>query len=113
MILKLKIFFAISDCRQSVREKRAKKARAPEPVNFEIEPQQELDNDSGSQEKDIPMIPSNFLSPSVREYLELGKSIPGKCLFHFLKENNTSMYFRKAWCRLSYIICDTIYKFLL
>lgn len=70
--------FLISDCRESVREKRAKKARAPEPVNFEIEPQQDLENDSGSQEKDIPMIPSNFLSPSVREYLELGKSIPGE-----------------------------------
>uniref|UniRef100_A0A1B0BGV7 Uncharacterized protein n=1 Tax=Glossina palpalis gambiensis TaxID=67801 RepID=A0A1B0BGV7_9MUSC len=33
-------------------------------------------DDSGSQEKDIPEIPTNFLSPSVREYLELGKSIP-------------------------------------
>lgn len=53
--------------------------RAPEPVHFEPEPPQDLDSeDSGSQEKDLPEIPTNFLSPSVREYLELGKSIPGK-----------------------------------
>lgn len=30
---------------------------------------------------EIPIIPPGFLSPSVQEYLELGKSIPGK-LFH-------------------------------
>lgn len=59
-------------------------------MNFEPEPQQDLEidnnrnddddhnDDGGSQEKDIPEIPTNFLSPSVREYLELGKSIPGK-----------------------------------
>lgn len=68
------------DCRETERSKRTKRPRAPEPaVNFEPEPQQDLENEeSGSQEKDLPEIPDNFLSPSVREYLELGKSIPGK-----------------------------------
>lgn len=58
-----------------MRSKRAKRPRAPEP-----EPQQDLENEyNGSQEeKDINEIAGNFLSPSVREYLELGKSIPGK-----------------------------------
>lgn len=62
-----------------MRSKRAKRPRAPEP-----EPQQDLENeDNGSQEdKDISEIPDNFLSPSVREYLELGKSIPGKSHTH-------------------------------
>lgn len=62
-----------------MRSKRAKRPRAPEP-----EPQQDLENeDNGSQEdKDISEIPDNFLSPSVREYLELGKSIPGKSHAH-------------------------------
>lgn len=27
---------------------------------------------------DAPVVPPGFLSPSVREYLDLGKSIPGK-----------------------------------
>lgn len=46
---------------------------------FEPEPHQELDSDDTvNPDKDIPEIPTNFLSPSVREYLELGKSIPGK-----------------------------------
>lgn len=81
--LKLIIFFVLSlfpvDCRETERSKRTKRPRAPEPVNFEPEPQQDLENeDTGSQEKDLPEIPDNFLSPSVREYLELGKSIPGE-----------------------------------
>lgn len=70
--------YFLADCHETVRSKRAKRPRAPEPVNFEPEPQQDLENDeNGSQEKDLPEIPDNFLSPSVREYLELGKSIPG------------------------------------
>lgn len=74
------IYFSLPiDCRETERSKRTKRPRAPEPVNFEPEPQQDLENEeSGSQEKDLPEIPDNFLSPSVREYLELGKSIPGK-----------------------------------
>lgn len=72
-------FLISTDCSETTRTKRAKRPRAPEPVNFEPEPQQDLENEeSGSQEKDIPEIPTNFLSPSVREYLELGKSIPGE-----------------------------------
>jgi len=75
--------YLLADCRETVRSKRAKRPRAPEPVNFEPEPQQDLENDeSGSQEKDLPEIPENFLSPSVREYLELGKSIPGEFKNH-------------------------------
>ena len=53
-------------------------------MHFEPEPHQDLESDdSGSQEKDLPEIPTNFLSPSVREYLELGKSIPGKNQWHW------------------------------
>ncbi|EDW59339.2 uncharacterized protein [Drosophila virilis] len=72
-------YLLFTDCRETERSKRTKRPRAPEPVNFEPEPQQDLENEeSGSQEKDLPEIPDNFLSPSVREYLELGKSIPGR-----------------------------------
>ncbi|XP_075147323.1 uncharacterized protein LOC142221453 isoform X2 [Haematobia irritans] len=71
-------FLLITDCQDKIRAKRAKRPRAQDPVNFEPEPHQDLENeDSTNSEKDIPEIPSNFLSPSVREYLELGKSIPG------------------------------------
>lgn len=57
----------------NVRTKRAKKARASgNPL--ENEPNQRLDE----PEIHAPMIPTGFLSPSVKEYLELGKSIPGR-----------------------------------
>lgn len=55
-----------------MRTKRAKKVRASgNPLVSE--PNQSLD-----EPEVIPMIPTGFLSPSVKEYLELGKSIPGR-----------------------------------
>lgn len=70
-------YLLITDCRETVRSKRAKRPRAPSASEFRHEPEQALDDDGSSQEK-TPTIPTNFLSPSVREYLELGKSIPGR-----------------------------------
>lgn len=56
-----------------MRTKRAKKARASgNPL--QNEPNQRLDE----PEIQTPTIPTGFLSPSVKEYLELGKSIPGR-----------------------------------
>lgn len=61
---------------QSIRSKRAKKPRTPGAAAIVKEPDQRLDNDQPEVEQ--PVIPKGFLSPSVKEYLELGKSIPGK-----------------------------------
>lgn len=63
----------------SIRSKRAKK-RSSSVVTVGPEPSQRLD----VERPDVPIIPPGFLSPSVQEYLELGKSIPGKFLFDFL-----------------------------
>lgn len=61
----------VIDCTETQNVKRT---RAPaSPFNIVPETKQNLD-DKG----DSPEIPIGFLSPSVREYLELGKSIPGK-----------------------------------
>ncbi|KAG5672874.1 hypothetical protein PVAND_002962 [Polypedilum vanderplanki] len=58
---------------RNTRTKRAKKARASgNPLNQE--PNQRLDDN----DMQMPSIPTGFLSPSVKEYLELGKSIPGR-----------------------------------
>lgn len=61
---------------QNIRIKRAKKARASGNPHLGQEPNQRLDE----IEIQAPLIPKNhqFLSPSVKEYLELGKSIPGR-----------------------------------
>lgn len=56
------------------RAKRAKKPRASGNPHLNQEPNQRLDE----TEIPSPMIPNGFLSPSVKEYLELGKSIPGR-----------------------------------
>lgn len=62
---------------QNIRSKRAKKPRASgSPTGTVAEPDQRLDNDQS--EVSSPVIPTGFLSPSVKEYLELGKSIPGE-----------------------------------
>lgn len=56
----------------STRTKRAKK-RSSSVVTVGPEPHQRLD----VERPEVPIIPAGFLSPSVQEYLELGKSIPG------------------------------------
>lgn len=42
------------------------------------EPSQNLDNGDANSGDVQPVVPPGFLSPSVQEYLELGKSIPGE-----------------------------------
>lgn len=68
-----------SEEQQNIRSKRAKKPRASGQPVVVPEPDQRLDNDQS--EISSPVIPTGFLSPSVKEYLELGKSIPGKTFF--------------------------------
>lgn len=55
--------------------RRVKKARAPIALDILPEPDQQLERNNLNPESTIP---PGFLSPSVKEYLELGKSIPGK-----------------------------------
>lgn len=69
------LFFYFPESKESVREKRARK-RASSAVEFnKNEPKQDLDANDPDRS---PEIPNSFLSASVREYLELGRSIPGK-----------------------------------
>lgn len=66
-----------TESKESVREKRARK-RASSAIEFSRhEPKQDLDINEPEQPADIP---TSFLSQSVREYLELGRSIPGNIL---------------------------------
>lgn len=74
--------FSFTDCRETVRSKRAKRPRASSAIEFRPEPEQELDEADGNTQEKPLTIPTSFLSPSVREYLELGKSIPGKIHYH-------------------------------
>ena len=80
ILLKLCNFIADgSEEQQNIRSKRAKKPRTPGAAAVVKEPDQRLDNEQS--EISSPVIPTGFLSPSVKEYLELGKSIPGKIHF--------------------------------
>ncbi|XP_058125830.1 uncharacterized protein LOC131281591 [Anopheles ziemanni] len=66
---------------QKNRTKRGRNARTSNTAQSVdgSEPSQDLDSNGNSQqEQDVPDIPPGFLSPSVQEYLELGKSIPGR-----------------------------------
>lgn len=65
----------ISESKESVREKRARK-RASSAVEFNGNQEPKQDLDAGDAEA-TPDVPNGFLSASVREYLELGRSIPG------------------------------------
>jgi hypothetical protein len=59
---------------------RFKRPRAPSAASFSEEPQQDLEERGGALpilNADLGVSPPGFLSPSVKEYLELGKSIPG------------------------------------
>ncbi|KAG4074249.1 hypothetical protein HA402_008658 [Bradysia odoriphaga] len=69
-------YLLFTESKESVREKRARK-RASSAIEFSRhEPKQHLDVPEPEQPADI--IPNGFLSQSVREYLELGRSIPGR-----------------------------------
>ncbi|XP_026472333.1 uncharacterized protein LOC113376582 [Ctenocephalides felis] len=65
---------------------RVKRPRAPESLFGLREPPQEINHflsDNPDERNNLPKnlqanVPPGFLSPSVREYLELGKSIPGR-----------------------------------
>ncbi|XP_053682312.1 uncharacterized protein LOC128732900 [Sabethes cyaneus] len=63
---------------ENVRTKRGRKPRVSVlPSRVDAEPSQSLDHGESAGD-DSPVIPPGFLSPSVQEYLELGKSIPGR-----------------------------------
>lgn len=61
------------------QKSRVKRPRAPPPPE---EPENYVDDYDDLGERNNPLnskyVPAGFLSPSVQEYLELGKSIPGK-----------------------------------
>ncbi|XP_058824585.1 uncharacterized protein LOC131685133 [Topomyia yanbarensis] len=68
----------IDGSEENVRTKRGRKPRVSVlPARVDAEPSQNLDHGE-PQGDDSPVIPPGFLSPSVQEYLELGKSIPGR-----------------------------------
>lgn len=60
---------------------RYKRPRSPAAHDLQVDPQQDLDDRDSLPLLDPDLVPvsspSAFLSPSVKEYLELGKSIPG------------------------------------
>ncbi|KAK7602639.1 hypothetical protein V9T40_006613 [Parthenolecanium corni] len=58
--------------------KATKKERAPAADRISPDPDQSLDERNGLLHEQETNLPPGFLSPSVREYLELGKSIPGR-----------------------------------
>ncbi|XP_065225664.1 uncharacterized protein LOC135849250 [Planococcus citri] len=58
--------------------KSTKKERAPASEHLTVDPEQSLDERNGLLNEHESDLPPGFLSPSVREYLELGKSIPGR-----------------------------------
>lgn len=82
------VFLFSTESKESVREKRARK-RASSAVEFNgnQEPKQDLD---ASDAEATPDVPNGFLSASVREYLELGRSIPGWYTFNSIYLINIS-----------------------
>lgn len=68
----LKLIFLSDGLEQKSRVKRP---RAPPPPD----PENDVDGDFDERNNDLStsFVPAGFLSPSVLEYLELGKSIPG------------------------------------
>lgn len=74
------LFLADGREENSVRTKRGRKPRVSVvSQRVDEEPSQNLDS-SDNQGDVAPVVPPGFLSPSVQEYLELGKSIPGRLL---------------------------------
>lgn len=71
---------------------RVKRPRAPESLFGLREPPQEINHflsDNPDERNNLPKnlqanVPPGFLSPSVREYLELGKSIPGMIKYTYI-----------------------------
>lgn len=74
-ILQLKLAFAggARGGRGSKVSKRAKPLDPDEDDYYYDDPVDERNNPTN----EAPAVPPGFLSPSVREYLDLGKSIPG------------------------------------
>lgn len=89
-----------SEQQQTIRSKRAKKPRTPGAPAFGPEPDQRIDEERSESDIPVPVIPQGFLSPSVKEYLELGKSIPG--LLEWLRKKSqirtSSQSTRFEWC---------------
>ncbi|KYN17508.1 hypothetical protein ALC57_10213, partial [Trachymyrmex cornetzi] len=75
-ILQLKITFAggVRGAQGSKVSKRAKPLDPDEDDYYYDDPVDERNNPTN----EAPAVPPGFLSPSVREYLDLGKSIPGR-----------------------------------
>ncbi|XP_019761192.1 uncharacterized protein LOC109538409 [Dendroctonus ponderosae] len=67
-------YFLVSDGLE--QKSRVKRPRAPPPPD----PENDVDGDFDERNNDLStnFVPAGFLSPSVLEYLELGKSIPGR-----------------------------------
>lgn len=74
--------------------RRVKKARAPAALDIHpSEPDQQLERNNLNPQSAIP---PGFLSPSVQEYLELGKSIPGKSKKLFLMNHWVTLFKSKV-----------------
>lgn len=54
-----------------------KKPRAPAANDYVRDPKQGIDEEEDEEDRRKTLPPPGFLSASVQEYLELGKSIPG------------------------------------
>lgn len=69
------------------QKSRTKRPRAPSP-----DPENDVDSEFDERNNDLStnFLPPGFLSPSVLEYFELGKSIPGEAhkTFFFLWSSN-------------------------
>lgn len=75
-VIKLSIYYLYFVPGAYDQRSRTKRPRAPVAPQEILEPEQNLDERNNDLQHPLP--PPGFLSPSVLEYLELGKSIPGK-----------------------------------
>lgn len=75
--------------------KRPRAPSAPDP-DVDVAPgDQALDERNGPPKQ--PSVPPGFLSPSVKEYLELGKSIPGKSQTSKSLFRTTPLYYKPQY----------------
>ncbi|KAL1464701.1 hypothetical protein WDU94_004325 [Cyamophila willieti] len=73
------IYYATSLANGLEEGSSVKKARAPAASDYVRDPKQGIDEEEEEDEdRRKPLPPPGFLSASVQEYLELGKSIPGR-----------------------------------
>lgn len=56
----------------------SKRAKPLDPDNEDYYYDEESVDERNNPTNEAPVVPPGFLSPSVREYLDLGKSIPGE-----------------------------------